>query len=194
MAEKKSYPEEMFEWRRQRYRAAPRTKLPHQEAFEASLRVNALAGAPAPGLPPGLPLDLYSESFEFDPIWQAAVLAGVGGAVKVGAGTCMVGLARAFLGAFQPASCGDCTVCRIGVQRLTEILDRIEAGEGEPDDVERLEDVAATLRDASRCELGRAAAGPVVGTLLHFRESYLEHILERRCRAGTCRFGQGGGV
>jgi hypothetical protein len=163
MTEKKSYPAEMFDWREARYRAGPRTVLPHREALEAGLRVNALVGPPArtTSLPAGfegsagkgagrsLPLDLFSDRFEFDPIWQVGRLVGVGGAVVVDGSTCMIGFARGLLGALKPESCGACTVCRIGVERMVELLDRIEAGEGRPEDLQCLNAVQWRWRRGS---------------------------------------------
>ncbi|MCU0663121.1 MAG: hypothetical protein MUC50_12450 [Myxococcota bacterium] len=192
MAEKKSYPEEIFEWRSKRYNAAPRTKLPHQEAQGAGLRVHALNGPPEPrftgafprsgdsGDGRALPLDLFSRGFEYDPIWHCARLHGVGGTLRIDSSTCMLSFARALLSALAPESCGACTACRVGIQRMVEILDRIEAGQGQLEDLDRLEDVATTICDTSLCELGKAAARPIAGTLRHFREVYLEHIRDKK--------------
>jgi NADH:ubiquinone oxidoreductase subunit F (NADH-binding) len=108
--------------------------------------------------------------------------------VVVDGSTCPVELGRHLLGFLQPASCGECTVCRIGTQRMLEILDRIRAGQGRPADLESLEDIATSNEAASLCGLGKSTAGPILATLRHFRDNYLEHIRDRRCRAGKCLF------
>jgi ferredoxin len=70
---------------------------------------------------------------------------------------------------------------------MKEILDRICAGEGRPDDIERMEALFHVLDDGSLCGLGKSAANPIRSTLKFFRDEYEAHIIGKKCPAGVCR-------
>ena len=84
-------------------------------------------------------------------------------------------------------SCGKCSPCRIGTTRMLELLERITKGEGRPEDLDELEDLASTIQEASLCGLGQSAPNPVLSTLRYFRDEYEAHIFEKRCPAGQCQ-------
>jgi len=69
---------------------------------------------------------------------------------------------------------------------MLHILDGINSGGGQEDDLQLLEELAEFMEAASLCALGQSAPFPVSSTLKYFREEYLEHIKEKRCRAGVC--------
>lgn len=70
--------------------------------------------------------------------------------------------------------------------RMLEILTKICDGHGEPQDINRLEQLAKTISTASLCGLGQSAPYPVLSTLRYFRHEYEAHIYEKRCPAGVC--------
>jgi NADH-quinone oxidoreductase subunit F len=112
---------------------------------------------------------------------------GSGGLVVLDDRDCMVDIARFFLGFTQAESCGKCTFCRVGTKRMLEILDRLCAGQGREGDLERLEELANAVTQASLCGLGQTAPNPVLTTLRYFREEYEAHLYDKRCPAGRCR-------
>jgi Na+-translocating ferredoxin:NAD+ oxidoreductase RNF subunit RnfB len=99
----------------------------------------------------------------------------------------MVDVARYFIDFLVDESCGKCTPCREGLFSLAGTLARICNGEGREGDLEFLEEVSSTVCGTSLCQLGGSAPNPVLSTLRYFRDEYLEHIRDRRCRAGVCR-------
>lgn len=99
----------------------------------------------------------------------------------------MVDIARFFLEFTVDESCGKCTPCRVGTKRLLEILDKIISGNGELEDIDRLEELANYIKSASLCGLGQTAPNPVLSTLRYFRDEYIAHIVEKRCPAGVCK-------
>ena len=101
--------------------------------------------------------------------------------------TCMVDLARFFLDFTVDESCGKCTPCRVGTRRLLEILDKIIAGKGEMEDLDRMEELANYIKSASLCGLGQTAPNPVLSTLRYFRDEYIAHIVDKKCPAGVCK-------
>ena len=101
--------------------------------------------------------------------------------------TCMVDLAKFFLEFTVDESCGKCSPCRIGTRRMLEILTRITEGNGTLEDLDELEEIAATLKTNSLCALGQTAANPGLSTIKHFRDEYLAHIVDKKCPAGVCK-------
>lgn len=101
--------------------------------------------------------------------------------------TCMVDMAKFFLEFTIAESCGKCTPCRIGTKRLYEILEKITSGNGELEDLDRLEELANHIKEISLCGLGQTAPNPVLSTLKYFRDEYIAHIVEKRCPAGVCK-------
>jgi len=112
---------------------------------------------------------------------------GSGGMVVVDEDSCMVDFARFFLEFCCDESCGKCPPCRVGTKQMLAMLERICAGEGEMADIEKLEQLAVVVKDASLCGLGQTAPNPVLTTLRYFRDEYEAHIQDRRCPARVCR-------
>lgn len=99
----------------------------------------------------------------------------------------MVDIAKFFLGFTVDESCGKCTPCRVGTKRMLEMLDKITSGNGEMEDLKRLEELANYVKSCSLCGLGQTAPNPVLSTLRFFRDEYIAHIVEKRCPAGVCK-------
>jgi NADH:ubiquinone oxidoreductase subunit F (NADH-binding)/(2Fe-2S) ferredoxin/Pyruvate/2-oxoacid:ferredoxin oxidoreductase delta subunit len=140
-------------------------------------------GGPSGGC---LPLELFDTPIEYDTLAQVGAIVGSGGIVVVDEATCMVDLARFFLSFTQEESCGKCVPCRVGTKRMLEIVTRITEGEGEDDDLEKLERLAEDVKRSSLCGLGQTAPNPVLTTLHYFRHEYEEHVGDKHCRAGAC--------
>ena len=98
----------------------------------------------------------------------------------------MVEVARFFMSFTQRESCGKCIPCREGTKRMLEILERIVNGEGKLEDLDTLEELAKMIQTMALCGLGKSAPLPVLSTLSTFREEYIEHIVDKKCRAGIC--------
>jgi NADH:ubiquinone oxidoreductase subunit F (NADH-binding)/(2Fe-2S) ferredoxin/NAD-dependent dihydropyrimidine dehydrogenase PreA subunit len=140
-------------------------------------------GGPSGGVLPESLLDL---PVDYQELSKAGSIMGSGGLVVMDEATCMADVARYFLTFTQSESCGKCTPCREGLQRMYQILDRICQGNGRPGDIEDLEELARSVKDASLCGLGQTAPNPVLTVLRYFREEVEAHIRERRCPAGVC--------
>lgn len=100
---------------------------------------------------------------------------------------CAVELAKYFLDFVQKESCGKCVPCRIGTKRVLEILQKISSGEGNVEDINRLEELGNYIKKNSLCGLGQTAQNPVLTTIKYFRDEYLEHIYLNYSRAAQCK-------
>ena len=77
---------------------------------------------------------------------------------------------------FKHESCGKCTPCREGTFWLDKVLDRIMAGQGTPQDVDRILDVAQNMAGTTLCALGDFAANPVIHTIKRFPDDFKKHV------------------
>jgi NADH:ubiquinone oxidoreductase subunit F (NADH-binding) len=87
---------------------------------------------------------------------------------------------------FRNESCGKCVPCRIGTQKLVELLTRAVRGQGTPEDMGTIEDLDQALRLASICGLGQIAGKPLTSVIEHFRSEVDAHIVNKRCPSGVC--------
>ena len=141
-------------------------------------------GGPSGGC---IPADRFDLSVDYDSLTAAGSIMGSGGMIVMDDQSCMVDIAKYFLGFLEDESCGKCFSCREGTQRLKEVVERISQGKGREEDLDLLQDLGWMVREVSLCGLGQTAANPVLSTLRYFRNEYLEHIRNRRCPAKVCR-------
>ena len=153
--------------------------IPNGKKFKA-----AQTGGPSGGC---IPASLIDTPIDYDNLIAIGSMMGSGGLIVMDEDTCMVDLARFFLEFTVDESCGKCTPCRIGTKRLLEILDKIIAGNGELEDLDRLEELSNYIKSASLCGLGQTAPNPVLSTLRYFRDEYVAHIVDKKCPAGVCK-------
>jgi NADH-quinone oxidoreductase subunit F len=151
----------------------------------AGKRIKAVqTGGPSGGC---LPTSRFDLPIDFDALAEAGSMIGSGGVVVMDEETCMVDVAKYFLTFLEDESCGKCVPCRLGIDRMLEIITEIAEGRGNPGQIARLEELAYTMGETSLCGLGKTAANPVLSTLRYFREEYDAHINQKQCPAGVCR-------
>ncbi len=141
-------------------------------------------GGPSGGCIPESLIDL---PVDFDRLTEAGSMMGSGGMIVMDETTCMVDVAKYFMGFLKDESCGKCTSCREGTKRMYEILSEISEGRGKLEDLALLEELGWVTAEASLCQLGGTAPNPVLSTIRYFREEYEEHIVNKRCPAKVCR-------
>ena len=153
--------------------------IPNGKKFKA-----AQTGGPSGGC---IPASLIDTPIDYDNLLAIGSMMGSGGLIVMDEDNCMVDIARFFLDFTVDESCGKCTPCRIGTKRMLEILDKIIAGNGELEDLDRLEELANYIKAGSLCGLGQTAPNPVLSTLKYFRDEYIAHIVDRKCPAHVCK-------
>jgi bidirectional [NiFe] hydrogenase diaphorase subunit len=140
-------------------------------------------GGPSGGCIPEQFLDL---PVDYESLKEVGSIMGSGGMIVMDDGACMVNVARYFMEFCMSESCGKCIPCRAGTAQMYELLSRITTGTANVRDLELLEELCDMVANTSLCGLGQSAPNPVISTLRYFREEYIEHIEEKRCRAGVC--------
>ncbi len=140
-------------------------------------------GGPSGGC---LPASLFDLPVDYEALSQAGSMMGSGGMVVMDSSACMVDVAKYFMKFLNEESCGKCTPCRLGTDRMLEILTDITEGRGRKEQLETLKDLAWTMSVGSLCALGKTAANPVLSTLRYFEDEYKAHIESHVCPAGVC--------
>ncbi len=153
--------------------------IPNGKKFKA-----AQTGGPSGGC---IPAHLIDTPIDYDNLMAIGSMMGSGGLIVMDEDTCMVDIARFFLDFTVDESCGKCTPCRVGTKRLLELLDKIISGNGEMEDLDRMEELCNYIKSASLCGLGQTAPNPVLSTLRYFRDEYIAHIVDKKCPAGVCK-------
>jgi len=144
----------------------------------------AQTGGPSGGCIPAQYLDL---PIDYENLKEIGSMMGSGGLIVMDDSTCMVDIARFFVGICVGESCGKCTACRIGTRRMLELLTRICEGKGVEGDIEKLEKLANNIANTAFCGLGQGAPNPVLSTLRYFRDEYEAHVRDKKCPAGKCK-------
>jgi NADH-quinone oxidoreductase subunit F len=140
-------------------------------------------GGPSGGC---VPAELADTPIDYEALAEVGAIMGSGGLVVLGEDDCMVDIARYFLDFTARESCGACAPCRIGTQRMLEMLNGFCSGTARRADIEELEELALEVKQTSLCGLGQTAPNPVLTTITHFRSEYEAH-LQGRCPAHVCR-------
>ena len=153
--------------------------IPNGKKFKA-----AQTGGPSGGC---IPASLIDTPIDYDNLTAIGCMMGSGGLIVMDEDNCMVDIAKFFLEFTVDESCGKCTPCRVGTRRLLEILDKIISGNGELEDLDRMEELCQYIKSASLCGLGQTAPNPVIATLRFFRDEYIAHIVDKKCPAGVCK-------
>ena len=153
-------------------------------AIDGNMIKAVQTGGPSGGC---LPLDKFDLPVDFDVLSEAGSMVGSGGMVVMDESSCMVDVAKYFLTFLQDESCGKCLPCRVGIDRMLEIITDITEGRGRLEQIDLLEELAETVSLTALCGLGKTAPNPVLSTLRYFRSEYEAHINEKKCPAGVCK-------
>ena len=135
-------------------------------------------GSSAPVLPGKIMMDI---TMDYDAISKAGSMLGSGAVIVMDETRCMVRSLLRLSYFYHEESCGQCTPCREGTGWLWRIVNRIEHGQGRPEDLDLLKDVAGNIQGRTICALGDAAAMPVQGMLKHYMDEFAYHVEHKHC-------------
>ena len=179
----------------------------HPAVFEVPMGISYreliydYAGGPPPGrevigfAPSGpssgyLPASMLDLQLDWDKVKAAGSMLGSGAVVVCADNACMLDMALTSVRFYRNESCGKCTPCRIGTQKLVDLLENWTRGVVGPGDQAMLKDLSQVLRQTSICGLGQIAPAPIQSVMKHFPDVMKEHLEDRFCRAGICFGGE----
>jgi NADH-quinone oxidoreductase subunit F len=153
--------------------------VPNGKKFKAVQTGGPLGGC--------IPAQQLNVKVDFDSLKEVGAVMGSGGMIVVDEDTCMVEFSKFFLTFASAESCGKCIPCRVGGQRMLEILTRITEGKGKLEDLDTIREISKGMETGSLCALGQLTPGPVMAALRYFEDEFRAHILDKECAAGTCK-------
>ena len=153
--------------------------IPDGEAFKA-----AQTGGPSGGC---IPAEHIDTPIDYESLSALGSMMGSGGLIVMDEDNCMVDVSKFYLNFTADESCGKCTPCRVGTRKLLQLLEKITEGKGEPEDLDKIRDLATHMKLSSLCALGQSAPNPVLSTLQYFGDEYLAHINDKKCPSGVCK-------
>jgi NADP-reducing hydrogenase subunit HndC len=143
----------------------------------------AQTGGPSGGI---IPEQFLDTAIDYESLAKIGSIMGSGGLIVMDETDCVVDIAKFYLDFTVDESCGKCAPCRIGGRKLLNYLKKISSGNGTEQDIADMQQICDAMNKASLCGLGQTASNPVRSTLRYFMDEYLEHINEKKCRAGKC--------
>ena len=123
---------------------------------------------------------------DFDEMREAGAILGSGGIIVADEDTCAVDITRVLVAFCQFESCGKCFPCRLGMEHLLEIVERIARCQSRPGDLELMRNLGETMEASSLCGHGQLGFGPIRSAFQHFEEDFRVHMEEGRCPTGSC--------
>ncbi len=133
-----------------------------------------------------LPASMVDVRLDFKSLAAAGSMLGSGAIVVCAEGRCMLDMALNAVKFFRNESCGKCVPCRMGSQKMVDILTRWTQGKGTQADMVLIDELTEALKLTSICGLGQFAHVPLSSVLLHFRDEVEAHIVRRQCPEGVC--------
>ncbi len=143
----------------------------------------AQTGGPSGGI---IPPQFLDTPIDYESLAKIGSIMGSGGLIVMDETDCVVDIAKFYLDFTVDESCGKCAPCRIGGRKLLNYLNKISEGRGTEQDIADMQQICDAMNKASLCGLGQTASNPVRSTLQYFMDEYMEHIHDKKCRAGKC--------
>lgn len=144
----------------------------------------AQTGGPSGGI---IPPQFLDTPIDYGSLAKIGSIMGSGGLIVMDETDCIVDIVKFYLDFTVDESCGKCAPCRIGGRKLLTYLSRICDGRGQLTDIDNMLKISEAMTRASLCGLGQTASNPVQSSLKYFKDEYLEHINNKKCRSGKCK-------
>jgi len=145
-----------------------------------------LAYAPSGPSSGYLPASVVDLTLDWNAVAAAGSMVGSGAIVVVAEGRCMLDMALNAVRFYRNESCGKCVPCRVGSQKMVEMLTGWTEGRSLNTDRQLLDELSSAMKLTSICGLGQVVPVPIASVLKHFPDVVEEHLSHRRCSAGVC--------
>jgi NADH:ubiquinone oxidoreductase subunit F (NADH-binding)/NADH:ubiquinone oxidoreductase subunit E len=133
-----------------------------------------------------LPASMASLPLDWDAVAAAGSMVGSGAIVVCAEGRCMLDMALNATRFYRNESCGKCVPCRVGSQKMVEMLKGWTEGRSSKDDMQTLDELSTAMKLASICGLGQVVPVPIASILKHFPDVVDDHLVRHHCPGGVC--------
>ncbi|MGC2193614.1 MAG: NAD(P)H-dependent oxidoreductase subunit E [Terriglobales bacterium] len=145
-----------------------------------------LAFAPSGPSSGYLPASMVDLPLDWNAVAAAGSMVGSGAIVVCAEGRCMLDMALNAVRFYRNESCGKCVPCRLGSQKMVDMLTGWTEGQSASTDRQLLDELSSAMKLTSICGLGQVVPVPIASVLKHFPDVVEEHLSSRRCSAGVC--------
>jgi NADH:ubiquinone oxidoreductase subunit F (NADH-binding)/NADH:ubiquinone oxidoreductase subunit E len=145
-----------------------------------------LAFAPSGPSAGYLPASMTNLPLDWNAVAAVGSMVGSGAIVVCAEGRCMLDMALNATRFYRNESCGKCVPCRVGSQKMVEILKGWTTGQSSKDDMQVVDELSKAMRQASICGLGQVVPVPIASVMKHFPGIVEEHLVRRHCPGGVC--------
>jgi bidirectional [NiFe] hydrogenase diaphorase subunit len=142
----------------------------------------AQTGGPSGGC---IPQEFLDSPVDYESLNKLGSIMGSGGLVIIDDSTNMPEFANYFMDFCVDESCGKCIPCRVGTVQIAKLLEKLIAGAGTPEDLEKLESLCEIVKTTSLCGLGQSAPNPVLSTLRYFHNEYDQLVQQTQITEGS---------
>ncbi len=133
-----------------------------------------------------LPASMADIALDFQSLAQVGSMLGSGAVVALAEGTCILDVALNVVSFFRNESCGKCVPCRVGSEKIVQILQQATCGQAETKEIDLIGELAETMQLTSICGLGQVAPSPITSALKYFPDEIMTHLTQKRCPEGVC--------
>jgi formate dehydrogenase beta subunit len=137
-----------------------------------------------------LPASMVDVKLDFKALADAGSMLGSGAIVVCDETTCMLDMALVAVKFYRNESCGKCVPCRMGSQKMVDLLTRWTQGNLSQAefcaDLALLEELSSAMAQTSICGLGQIVPAPILSVLKHFRTEIEAHATTGQCPSGIC--------
>ena len=162
------------------------SQLIYENAGGISYGGKLLAFAPSGPSSGYLPESMATLPLDWNAVAAAGSMVGSGAIVVCAEGRCMLDMALNATRFYRNESCGKCVPCRVGSQKMVEMLKGWTTGQSSKEDMQVLGELSTAMKQASICGLGQVVPVPIASVMKHFPGVVEEHIVHRRCPGGVC--------
>jgi NADH-quinone oxidoreductase subunit F len=162
------------------------SELIYEKAGGIGEQRKLLAFAPSGPSSGYLPASMVDLALDWNAVAAAGSMVGSGAIVVCAEGRCMLDMALNAVRFYRNESCGKCVPCRLGSQKMVEMLTGWTEGRSASSDRQVLDELSSAMKLTSICGLGQVVPVPIASVLKHFPEVVEEHITNHRCPAGVC--------
>jgi NADH:ubiquinone oxidoreductase subunit F (NADH-binding) len=125
-------------------------------------------------------------ALDWNAVAAAGSMVGSGAIVVCAEDRCMLDMALNAVRFYRNESCGKCVPCRVGSQKMVEMLINWTQGRSGSGDLALLDELSTAMKLTSICGLGQIVPAPILSVLKYFRAGVDEHIVNHGCPAGVC--------
>ena len=125
---------------------------------------------------------------EFDKENNVSAFMGWSGIILFKNSADIIDMCSRYMDQAQKESCGKCFPCRIGTAVMQKVLHQIANGQGGQSDLVLLENLAASVSNASKCSIGQTSPIPIQHALKYFKQDFEKAVQDKKAVISSAKY------